>query len=178
MSAVGRRYGRALIGLATQQGKLDVLGRNLAEVRASWEGSEELREVFENPSVSSADRSKVIDAIAGRLSLDPLVKNTLKLLSDRRRMRHLLDVIDAYERLAQERAGTVRAEVITATAMPESYYSQLQKTLEDVTGKKVTLQKSEDPSIIGGVVARVGDMVFDGSIKTRLDELKDELLQR
>ena len=178
MSAVGRRYGRALIEIAAEQNQLEQVGRQLADLKKSWTESEELREVFENPSVSSQDRRKVVDAIAGKMGLGPTVKNTLKLLSDRRRTRSLVDVIEAYETLAEERSGTVRAEVITAVAMSEAYYSQLKSTLEQVTGKKVTLQKREDPSIIGGVVTRVGDKVFDGSVKTRLIELEDELLQR
>lgn len=178
MSAVGRRYGRAVLELAAEQNQLDQVGRNLAELGKSWTESEELREIFENPSVSSGDRRKVIDAVAAKMGLVPTVKNMLKILSDRRRMRSLPDIIEAYERFAEERSGTVRAEVITATAMPSAYYEQLQRTLEQVTGKKVKLDSREDPSIIGGVVARVGDKVFDGSIKTRLDELKDELLQR
>ncbi len=178
MSAVGRRYGKAVLGLAVEQKQVDQVSKSLADLKKAWEDSEELREVFENPSVSAQDRRKVIDALATRMGLSPLVKNTLKLISDRRRTRYLPEIIDAYERLAEERAGRVRAEVITATGMPEAYYAQLQRALEQVTGKKVTLLKRQDPSIIGGVVARVGDKVFDGSIRTRLDELKDELLQR
>ena len=178
MSAVGRRYGRALLELAAEQNQLDPVGRQLADLKMTWSESEELREVFENPSVSAQDRRNVVDALAGKLGLGPIVKNTFKLLSDRRRTRSLPEVIDAYEKLAEERSGTLRAEVITAVAMSEAYYSQLQRTLEQVTGKKVTLQKREDPSIIGGVVTRVGDKVFDGSVKTRLIELEDELLQR
>lgn len=178
MSAIGRRYGKALLDLAAEQNQVDPIARNLTDLRNTWEGSEELREAFENPSVSSADRRRIIDSLAGRMGLSPLVTSTFKLLSDRRRTRYLLEIIDAFEHLAEERAGRVRAEVITATGMPETYYAELQKALEGVTGKKVTLLKREDPSIIGGVVARVGDKVFDGSIRTRLDELKDELLQR
>lgn len=178
MSALGRRYGKALLDLAAEQNQVDQVWRNLSDLREAWQSSDELREVFENPSVSSADRRQVIDALAGRMGLTPLVKNTLKLLSDRRRARYLGEVVEAFDALAGERAGRVRAEVVTATAMSETYYSQLQRTLEDVTGKKVTLVKRQDPSLIGGVIARVGDKVFDGSIRTRLTELKDELLHR
>lgn len=178
MSAIGRRYGRAILDLAAEQNQVDPVSKNLADLAQAWEESEDLREVFENPSVSAQDRKKIVDALASRMGLSPIVKSTLKLLSDRRRTRYLPEIIDAYERLAEDRAGRVRAEVITATAMPDTYFAQLQKTLEGVTGKKVTLIKREDPSIIGGVVARVGDKVFDGSIRTRLDELKDELLAR
>lgn len=178
MSAIGRRYGKAILDLAAEQNQVDRVSRNLADLKRAWEQSEHLREVFENPSVSVQDRKKIIDALAGRMGLTPIVKNALGLLSDRRRMRYLPEIIDAYERLAEERAGRVRAEVVTATALPETYFVQLQRTLEGVTGKKVSLIRRVDPSIIGGVVARVGDRVFDGSIRTRLNELEDELLAR
>lgn len=178
MTAIGRRYGKALLELAAEQGQTEKVDRELGELKKSWDDSEDLREIFQNPSVSQADRGKVVNALATKMGLSVLVKNTVKLLSDRNRTRHLPEVIEAYEKLSQEKAGRVRAEVITATPMPEAYFTQLQRTLERVTGKKVTLDKREDPSIIGGVVARVGDKVFDGSIRTRLDELKDELLER
>lgn len=178
MSAIGRRYGKALLELASEQGQADKVEKDLQDLKKAWESSEELREIFQNPSVSQVDRGKVVDALAGRMGFAPVVKNTVKLLSDRGRTKYLIEVIDAYDRLSQAKAGRVRAEVITATPMPEAYFTQLQRTLEQVTGKKVTLVKREDPSIIGGVVARVGDKVFDGSIKARLGELEQELLER
>lgn len=178
MSALGRRYARALLELATDEGKADVIATQLADLDTTWRESRELRDVFENPAFGFEMRKNVLLALGEKASLDSLVVRTLRLLSDRRRMRYLPQVIDAYRELAEQRAGRVRAEVITATPMPPNYFAELTKTLEQVTGKKVIVMTREDPSLIGGVVTKVGDKVFDGSLKTRLEELRDELLNR
>ena len=82
----------------------------------------------------------------------------------------------AFNVLAQSTTGQVEAEVTTAAPMPEKYYLELQKVLEKVTGKKVVVVRKQDPSIIAGVITRVGDKVFDGSVRNRLTELKEQLL--
>jgi len=178
VSAIGKRYARALLALAQEQNQLDAVGRGLADFSATWETSAELRELFDNPAYSQDERRKVVEGVAKRMGMAPMLKNALFLLSDRRRMRYVPDVAADFLALAEERAGRVRAEVVTAGPMPESYYAELQKALEGVTGKNVVLVKRQDDSLIGGVVARVGDKVFDGSLKARLAELKDELLNR
>jgi F-type H+-transporting ATPase subunit delta len=178
VSALGRRYARALLELATAEGKADAIATQLAELEKTWSDNRELRDVFENPAFGAEVRKNVLLSLGDKASLDSLVVRTLRLLSDRRRMRHLPEVIEAYRELAEDRAGRVRAEVITATAMPPNYFAELTKTLEQVTGKKVIVMTREDPSLIGGVVTKVGDTVFDGSLKTRLEELRDELLNR
>jgi F-type H+-transporting ATPase subunit delta len=104
------------------------------------------------------------------------VVSTLKLLVDRRRINAIGDLSEAFATIAERRSGRVRAEIITATPLPDAYYAQLEKTLSEVTGRQVTIQKRTDPSIIGGVVARVGDTVFDGSIANRLKDLRTQLL--
>jgi F-type H+-transporting ATPase subunit delta len=177
-SALGRRYGRALLDVASEQQKVGPVFQNLVDLTSTWDSSEELRAIFENPSFGAEARKTVLQAIGQQLELDPIVIRSLELLSDRRRMRFLPDVVLAYRDLAEEREGRVRAEVVTASPMPESYFAELQRMLEKVTGKKVILLKREDASLIGGVVTRVGDKVYDGSVRTRLAELKDELLNR
>jgi F-type H+-transporting ATPase subunit delta len=81
----------------------------------------------------------------------------------------------AFTELAEVAAGGVRAEVTSATPLPDAYYAQLQRALEQTTGKKVSIEKKTDPRLIAGVVTRLGDQVFDGSVRTRLSELKESL---
>jgi F-type H+-transporting ATPase subunit delta len=175
MSSLGRRYAKALLDLAAEQNQADRVQADLADIRKSWDTSPDLRDAFENPSVTTAQRHSVLDAVCDRMGTAALTRNLLRMLSDRRRLRYLPQVIDAYETLAEERAGRVRAEVVTAGAMPDAYFQELARVLEQVTGKRVSLLKRQDPSIIAGVVTRVGDKVFDGSVKTRLAEIRDEL---
>jgi F-type H+-transporting ATPase subunit delta len=175
LSTLGRRYASALLALAEQQGALDAVRTSLREFGAVWEESRDLRAVFENPSVSGETRRQVLREIAEQSNMHPLVRDTILLVSDRRRLQQLPEIIDAFEWLAEKRAGHVRAEVVTATELPKEYFDGLQRTLEQATGKQVVLTTVIDPSIIGGVVTRVGDRVYDGSVQYRLNELRDEL---
>jgi F-type H+-transporting ATPase subunit delta len=95
---------------------------------------------------------------------------------DRRRTRALPYVARWLRELADERQGLLRAEVITAAPLSDAYYGRLQSQLETMTGKRVVVDRRTDPSVIGGVVTRIGDRVFDGSLRTRLQSLRDALL--
>lgn len=175
-SAVGKRYATALYELAHEQGATERIGKDLADLASTWGASEELRRAFQNPQFALDEKKKLVAAIADRVNVHPLLRNTLLMLNDRRRLEFLPDIAESFARIAERRAGRVRAEIITATKLPEAYYAQLQKTLAQATGKDVVLIRREDPSLIGGVVTRVGGRVFDGSIKNRLRELRSRLL--
>jgi F-type H+-transporting ATPase subunit delta len=172
---LGRRYALALLNLATEAGKADKVGNDLRDFAVSWNDNRGLRAVFENPGVSLQARKQILRELAQAAGMDALVRDTLLLMGDHGRLSHLTELVDSYTALAESRSGRVRAEVVTATEMPEAYFGELQKTLERVTGKQVVITRSVDASLIGGVVARVGDQIFDGSVKHRLGELKDEL---
>jgi F-type H+-transporting ATPase subunit delta len=174
-SILGRRYASALFSLAEQAGSVEKVGQDLRDFAASFQGSRELRNAFENPSVGVQSRKQILRELAAASGMDPLARDTLLLVSDRGRMAHVADIANAYQALAEARSGRVRAEVVTATELPEAYFQELQKTLERVTGKKVSVARRVDPSLLGGVVTRVGDQVFDGSLRHQLDELKHEL---
>lgn len=175
-SAVAKRYARALYELADEKGRTQQVGRNLAALSEAWEQNDELWDVFQNPKFSTSAKRNVIKALAERLGCERLVVNTMQMLSDRRRLDHLPDIAQAYERISERHSGRIRAEIVTAAKLPEAYYAQLQRKLEQSTGKKVTLIRSEDPSLIGGVVTTVGGRVFDGSLKNRLRGLRNQLL--
>jgi F-type H+-transporting ATPase subunit delta len=175
-SAVARRYAKALLQLADESKQTEKVARDLSDLRATWDGSAELRNLFENPGFSTEVRKKVLEALAKRMGLAPLLMNTLLLLSDRRRLRYLPEIAEAFTDLAEAKSGRVRVTVTTASALPDKYFAELQKVLESATGRKVVVEKHEDPSIIAGVVTRIGDKVFDGSVRNRLVELKDTLL--
>jgi F-type H+-transporting ATPase subunit delta len=170
-----RRYANALLALATQANNVDKILSDLRDFEKSWSESKELRSVFENPSVGMASRRQILRDIAAESGMDPLLVNTLLLLSDRGRLSQLPGILAAYEELTEARSGRVRADVVTASELPEAYYEGLREVLERVTGKQVSVTRRVDPSLLGGVVTRIGDQVFDGSLSTRLNELKNEL---
>jgi F-type H+-transporting ATPase subunit delta len=172
---LGRRYASALLALASEAGSVDKVSRDLHDFAISWQESRELRALFENPSVSVAARRQVLREIAQASNMDALVRDTMLLIADRGRMAYLVDVIEAFDALAEARSGRLHAEVITAGELPEAYFTELRKILEQVTGKQVVVATRVDPSLLGGVVTRIGDQVFDGSLSHRLNELKQEL---
>ena len=174
-SALAKRYARAILDLATEQKQVDRVGKELTEFAAMYTGSEELRDLFANPKFPSEARKQVLVELTTRAAVSPTVKNSILYISDRNRLAALRDIASAYNELAEQAQGTLRAEVTSAAALPESYYAQLQKALEQTTGRKVTIEKKTDPKLIAGVVTRVGDQVFDGSVRTRLTELKESL---
>jgi F-type H+-transporting ATPase subunit delta len=174
-SALAKRYARAILELATEQKQVDRVGKELSEFAKMWEASEELRDLYANPKFTSDARKQVLVELTTRAALSPVVRNSVLYLSDRGRLPALSEIAVAFNELAEQAAGAVRAEVTSAAPLPDAYYGQLQKALEQTTGRKVTIEKKTDPKLIAGVVTRVGDLVFDGSVRTRLTELKESL---
>jgi F-type H+-transporting ATPase subunit delta len=176
LETVADRYAQALLEIGAETGSLQPISDQLFELAQAYSANPELRMVLESPLVSERDRTAVFAEIASRMGLGPVVKNTLGLLMQRRRMSILPMMARLLRKLSDERAGLVRAEVSSAKALGEEYTRRLQQELERMTGRKVVLERKIDPGLIGGVVTRVGDLVIDGSLRTRLAELKSELL--
>lgn len=173
--ALAKRYARAILELATEQREVPRVQKELEEFAATWKESAELRALFGNPLIDLAARKGVVAELSNRAGVSTLVKNSLQYLTDRGRITHIVDIAAAFAEQAERAAGVVRAEVTSAAPLSDLYYAQLQRALEAATGKKVTLEKKTDAALIAGVVTRVGDQVFDGSVRTRLSELRDTL---
>ena len=176
MSALGRRYAKALLELAREQGELDAVLRDVGALSDAWKVSPELREIVRNPVVPKPALKGAVDAVMEKLGCSKLLRNTVKLLADKGRLAHLEEVLDALDELAEAETGRVRVEVVSAKPLSDAYYARLTKKLERVTDREVVLVKKQGPSLIGGVVTRVGDQVFDGSLSDRLSELRETLL--
>lgn len=175
VASLAIRYARAIHELAKEENKVEEIGQQLSEFAALWSGSEELRSVFLSPDVAPEARKQVLAEITQRAGLSTTARNSVLYIADKGRIAALPLIARAYSDLAQSSSGIVRAEVTSAAPLSDAYYTQLQKTLESVTGNKVSIERKTDPSLIAGVVTRVGDKVYDGSIKSRLEDLKDSL---
>ena len=173
--AVARRYAKALMNIGREDGKYDTYGEELGAFTALFQREEQLREVLNNPAFSILRRQAIIQEIATRLRLSPLTINFLHLLVDKNRMRYLLDITTLYRELADEAAGRARVRLITAHDLSTQKLKELTKGLQDLVGKQVIMEVETDASLIGGVVARIGGMVYDGSVKTQLERLKQTL---
>jgi len=175
-SSVARRYARALFSLAEEAKQVEPSARALTAFADAWETSADLRTIFENPAFGIEPRKKVVVAVAQRVGASPMITNALQLLTERNRISFVGEIADAFRALAESATGVLRAEIVTATDLPDAYYARLEKTLADATGKKVVLVKKKDPSLLGGVVTKVGDKVFDGSLRARLADLRSQML--
>lgn len=176
VEAVAARYAQALFEIGNEAGNLPQLADEVRRFGELYAENAELRSVLDNPLVPEPSRESIIDELAQRLGLGVITRNTVKLLSQRHRLIAVPYLARALNKLADERAGLVRAVVTTATSLSDSYYAQLKAQLEKSTGKKIVLETSVDPTILGGVITRIGDKVIDGSLRTRLSSMRESLL--
>lgn len=173
---VARRYAKALLELGVETNSLASIVEETSRVAEAYHSNAELRSALDNPLVAHDAKKAILTEIADKLGVSTLILHTLLLLGDRRRLHALPLIAQLLREMSDLREGVVRAEVITAAPLGDAYYGRLKAQLEKMTGKKVVLDRREDPSLIAGVVTRIGDMVIDGSLRTRLSELRNALL--
>jgi F-type H+-transporting ATPase subunit delta len=174
--SVSRRYARALFGIGVDRGTFEQLGQELSDLAALWTASGDLRQALENPVFAPAEKRKVLEQLLSRMSLGADLGKFLLLLLERRRISLLPGIARAYREMADAHAGRVRAQVTSAQPLSPAETDRVRRSLEQRTGKKVILDATVDPSLIGGLVARVGDLVLDGSVRTQLASLRQRLL--
>jgi F-type H+-transporting ATPase subunit delta len=173
---VARRYAKALLELGTELGQLDALVEEMSAAAASYEGSPELQTALENPLFPYDVKKNILADLAQTIGLGLTARNTLFLLNDRRRMRALPGIAQLLREMNDKKKGLLRAEVVTAAPLSDAYFARLKQQLEKMTGRTVVLDKREDPTILAGVITRIGDTVYDGSLRARLHEIKHALL--
>jgi F-type H+-transporting ATPase subunit delta len=135
------------------------------------------RALFENPTVAADRRKELLNKIGDALPLDAQIRNFLGLLIERNRLDIIDEVIEVYETLLDEKQGVVRARVTSAHALDPKQQSEVAAKLQSLTGKKVRIEVSVDPSLIGGLVAQVGSTIYDGSIRQQLETFKTSLTE-
>ena len=176
VSIVARRYAQALLEIGAEQGILDRLVEEVSTVAQAWEASPELQNALENPLVAHAAKKAVVAELAEQIGATPTTRDTLLLLVDRRRTQALPYVAQTLRELADARKGIVRAEVTAAAPLGDAYYARLQAQLEKMTGQRVVIDRRTDASLIAGVVTRIGDRILDGSLRTRLQSIREAML--
>lgn len=177
-SSLSRRYARALFSIGKESDQVDAFGNDLAAFAGVLDlGGGQLRAVLNNPGLSVPERRGVLKAVLAKLGLAQMVNNFLNLLVDKSRFSIFDGVRSAYLEMADELAGRVRASVTTATALQDADAAQISAVLSKATGRTAIVDYVVDPELIGGIVARVGDTVFDASIRTRLQDMR-EILSR
>jgi len=175
-STAAARYAKALFSLAKEDLRLREVQEELEGLAKLLAGNAELRDALLTPLHPADERKAVLRSI-GERGHSRLLTNFLSYLIDQRRLVNFEGICDEFVRLANEDAGLMTAEVVSASPMDERRKDRLRRALSERTGREVRLEITEDPSLIGGAIAKVGDLVFDGSIKTQLSQLRATLMK-
>lgn len=173
--SIARRYAKALFSLAVESHRVEPWAASLEALREAVEASPDLRDVLSNPVYSKEQRRPIVEKLAAALSLDPQPASLMFLLGDRNRLGYLAAVVDTFRDLADEHLGRVRAKVTSAVKLDEASAQAIADKLSQATRAKVLLDRDVDPAILGGVVAQVGSLVYDGSIRAQLEDLRKQL---
>lgn len=173
--SLARRYAKAIFELGTAQNNLDKLASDVRALAKAMETSPELRATLTSPAIRRSDRRKVVDELLQRIAAHALAKNTVYLLLDGERLASLPAIARELDAMIEARSGKVSAEITSARTLEPAQVLQITTALEKLSGKKVTVTRKEDPTLLGGVVARLGDTVYDGSLRTQLRNLRDDL---
>jgi F-type H+-transporting ATPase subunit delta len=177
MSTVDLRYARALDSVVAEH-RLDrsAVQRQLASFSSTLHESAELREVLEDPSIPEPQKLRLLDALAARLSLDKVVRNFIALIASHHRLNEFSEIEAAYAALADEAGSIVEVEVLSASPLSDASKAQLEDQIVKLAGsQKIHPTYTQDQSLLGGAVVRIGSTVYDGSIRGQLQQLKQSL---
>lgn len=175
--AIDQRYAQALADLVGRGAiPADVARRELAEVAALVAASAPLRTVVASPAVAWKKKLQLLDAVAARAGISRIIRNFLAVTAQRGRFGHLSGMEQAFEEILLQRQGVVRAEVTSARPLGEAERAGIERELEARLGRKLQTRFATDPELVGGFIARVGDQVYDGSIRGRLHRLRQALV--
>jgi F-type H+-transporting ATPase subunit delta len=174
-SKVARRYAQALIELCDEAQNHAMIGKQLAAFATTYAASAELRGVLTDPGVPAEARRGVLTAVLTKLMAAPVTRNFLFVLVDNDRIDQVAAIAAEFERHLDRVANRVRATVTSAVPLSPAEVSRIQIALQRLTGATVAIETRLDPTLIGGVVTKIGDIVLDGSVRSDLDALREAL---
>jgi F-type H+-transporting ATPase subunit delta len=177
MSVLSLRYAHAFAAVATSS-NLDTTAvqQQLQDFSGTLAGSRELQEVLMNPSIPNEQKLKVLDAISGRIGMFPQVRNFLAVIMHHQRLDELDEILTEYHAVADEQAGLAEAEITSAYPLNEQDRAELESQVTKLAGGRIRATYHEDASLLGGAVVRLGSTVYDGSVRARLQQLKQTLV--
>jgi len=171
------RYARALLDVAVkEQADVQAIERQLADFASLFSDHPALEKVLLNPAIPAQRKRAAVEELTKRMKPVPMLAKLLGLLAQRDRLVLLPDLLSAYRERLLDHLKIVRAEVTTAVKLPADRAKAVEQSLAKMTGRTVTLETRVDASIIGGVVARIGSTVYDGSVTTQLQRMKERLV--
>jgi len=178
LQTVARRYAAALADVAIERREEREVQNELEQWASLMESHPQLKEVFANPTIAYDQKKKVLEELISRTRVRETTGSFLRVLLRNQRLSQLREVAARYSYVLDERAGMVAASVTTARPIPEELRNSLLEALTTATGRKVRLDFDTDERIIGGLVARIGSTIFDGSVQNQLERLSEDLAGR
>lgn len=172
ISAVAQRYAGSLYELAADSKAVARVEEDLSRFEALVSGSDDLKRLIESPVFSAGDQLKAIAAVADKAGISGLTGNFLRVVARNRRLFAMPGIIQAFRRLAAEARGEVEAQVVSAHNLTAAQQAELKTALKAVAGKDVAISLTVDPTLLGGLVVRMGSRQIDTSLKTKLASLK------
>ncbi len=176
MPAFVSRYARAFADVVIEA-RLDIpaIDRQLTDFLATWDGSSELREFFANPAIGAPQKVAILDKLNVKLGMQKELRNLLAVLINNDRIMHVHEVAAAYRIEMQERQGIRHAEIVTARELTDQERGSLAESVGKLARAKVEATFKLDKDILGGTIVRIGSTVYDGSVRGRLERLREEL---
>lgn len=175
VTALTRRYAKALVELGVENKAVDSYGEELARVQAVFADEKLLTQFLDSPTLELDKKAAMLADVASALKLSEEMTKFLGLLLSKDRLRYLAQIEEMYRSLADELSGTLRARIVAAEALTDAQQQEIGSSLEKQTGKKVALTVNVDPALIGGVQTEIGGRLFDGSVKTQLKRIEESL---
>lgn len=172
MKSASLQYANALADIALEQGAAGPALRQLGEFGAAFAESAELRTFLASPAVTREAKHGVIEKLAARMGVSKIIRNFLFVMVDNQRTSLLPAILEAFQEVVRQRQGVAEAEVSSAADLSDAQKRQLLQTLERLTGKKIQATYALEPGLLGGAVVRIGDTIYDGSLRSRLNELR------
>lgn len=176
VETIARRYGTALADVVLKSDETETVKSELNAFGAMIAENADLQSVFGNPSIAHASKEKLLGELIARSKPSKTTANFLRVLLQNNRLTELAEISERFESVLEERSGVVLAEITSARELPDTERSEFERNLERLTGKKVRVNYSVDADIIGGAVTRIGSTVYDGSVKTKLEHLREQLV--
>lgn len=173
---IARRYSTALADSVLASGQTEIVKAELEALGRLFAESIDLQTVFSNPSIAHASKDRVLDELIARARPSKTTANFLKVLLQNGRLGEIGDINERFVSVLEERAGRITAEITSARELPGDERSEFEKNLARLTGKQVSVNYAINKDIIGGVVTRIGSTVYDGSVKTKLENLREQLV--
>lgn len=174
-ASLAGRYASALFDLARDERQIEAVSQSLERLKAALAESPELRSLVSSPLVSRANASKALAAAAPSLGLDPTTTNFVGVLARNGRLRQLGEIIRIFMTLAAEHRGETTAEVVSARPLDDQQVAALKAQLGARVGRDIRIDARVDPSILGGIVVRLGSQMIDASIRTKLNTLANAM---